>query len=115
MLYEIWRATAERFGREIALTDAGSGQRWSFRELALQEERLIKSDDLVRFPQGHSVNFVLTLLNAWRHGKLACPLEISQSAPPLENLPTGCIHLTTTSASTGKARVVAFTGQQLLA
>jgi acyl-CoA synthetase (AMP-forming)/AMP-acid ligase II len=93
------------------------------------------------FPQGHSVEFVLQVLRAWRAGAVVCPLEPAQppnskseirnpkeirnskleivsefeirdsslaAAPP-------CVHLKTTSATTGQPRLIAFTASQLAA
>src|SRR5262249_49359271 len=67
------------------------------------------------FPSGIGVSFVLTVLQAWRSGKVVCPLEVGQLTPTLGRLPDGCAHLKTTSASTGAARHVAFTAEQLAA
>lgn len=73
------------------------------------------------FPQGHSPEFIFTLLAAWRDNKIACPLEAGQGGtPPLPNQPDGSlppaiVHLKSTSATGGTARFVAFTGEQLVA
>lgn len=67
------------------------------------------------FPQGNSPEFILTLLAAWRTGRVVCPLEPGQSAPVLPLPPAPVVHLKTTSATTGNARCIAFTDGQLAA
>src|SRR3984957_15710855 len=112
MLYERWRHIARENSREMALHDLASGERCTFAQLAAAAER----GDVARpvaHPQGRE--FVLTLLRAWRDGVVVCPLEAGQTPPVLHALPPGCIHLKTTSATTGAPRVVAFTAEQLAA
>ena len=65
-------------------------------------------------PQGHSPNFIFSLLAAWRTGRIACPLDSSQN-PPQVPPPPDCIHYKWTSASTGAARLIAFDPEQLAA
>jgi acyl-coenzyme A synthetase/AMP-(fatty) acid ligase len=120
MLYEWWRKIAAKRRRETALRDVASGRSWTFGELftAGQEQRT--SPDSAVFPQGPSPEFILHLLAGWRDNKIVCPLETGQSPPVLESpiskfkseIP-GCIHLKTTSATGGAARLVAFTAEQL--
>jgi long-chain acyl-CoA synthetase len=115
MLYRRWQKIAREYARETALFDFTVGRRWTFAELAGIAEKLPEPSVPVVFPQGHNGGFVLELLRAWRWGKAACPLETGQAAPKLRLPPEGCAHLKMTSATTGSARVVAFTGPQLAA
>lgn len=115
MLYERWCRIAEERRNEIALHDLASGRRWSFGELRdAGEARAIGTDSFV-FPQGHSPEFILDLLAAWQLGRVVCPLEPGQSPPQVPMPPHPCVHLKTTSATTGSPRLVAFTAAQLAA
>lgn len=110
MLYEHWREIAAEYRNEIALHDAATGECWTFSQLAKASEK-IEVSDAVAFPQGH--DFILTLLAAWRTGKIACPLEGGQTPLDLGEVLPKCDHLKTTSATTGASRLIAFSGQQL--
>jgi acyl-CoA synthetase (AMP-forming)/AMP-acid ligase II len=66
-------------------------------------------------PQGHSPEFIFSLLSAWRSGKIACPLEPGQALPEFAPPPKDCAHLKWTSGTTDTARLVAFTAEQLAA
>jgi long-chain acyl-CoA synthetase len=112
MLYERWRQIADEQRNEIALIDLGRDERWTFSQLAAAAEK-DPVDGPIIFPQGE--DFILTLLRGWRAGRVICPLEKDQVAPQFDELPPGCLHLKLTSATTGAARVVAFTGEQLAA
>jgi acyl-CoA synthetase (AMP-forming)/AMP-acid ligase II len=114
MLYEHWRKIAGQHRNEIGLRDLASGQRWTFGELCCRGESHPGDGDFI-FPQGHSPEFILRLLAAWRENKIACPLEPGQSPPKLSSAPKNCIHFKTTSATAGAARFVAFTAEQLIA
>ena len=115
MLYERWRQVAGERKNEFALRDLASGEQWSFSELAHAAESTAASHASLVHPQGHSAAFILAVLQAWRSGLVVCPLEPGQAPPSVPLPPTSCIHLKTTSATTGAARVVAFTGAQLAA
>lgn len=116
MLYERWREVAASAGNEVALRDLASGRSWTFQQLAARTEGPPASPDRAVFPRGIAADFVLAVLNAWRHGQLVCPLEADQSLPPpLRDLPRGTVHLKTTSASAGPPRLVAFSAAQLAA
>jgi acyl-CoA synthetase (AMP-forming)/AMP-acid ligase II len=78
-------------------------------------ERTEAPADTILFPQGISADFVFTVLRAWRAGKVTCPLEAGQTAPGFTRLPSGSVHLKTTSATTGVPRLIAFTAEQLAA
>jgi long-chain acyl-CoA synthetase len=112
MLYQRWRETARQHAHELALHDLGRGQHWTFSQLAAQTETR-RATGSVAFPQGG--DFIFMLLRAWRAGQIVCPLEPDQSPSVIIKPPAGIVHLKTTSATTGAARFVAFTGGQLAA
>ncbi|MDB6017543.1 MAG: AMP-dependent synthetase and ligase [Pedosphaera sp.] len=112
MLYERWRQIAQEHRNEIALQHAARGERWTFAQLSAATEAGSELGPVV-FPQGR--DFIFTLLRAWRSGQIVCPLEPGQLPPPQNQFPAGCAHLKITSATTGEARLVAFTGEQLAA
>jgi acyl-coenzyme A synthetase/AMP-(fatty) acid ligase len=115
MLYERWRKIAGEQRNAIALRDTASGRRWTFGELLVAGETRTVGPAGTAFPQGHSPEFILDLLAAWRENKMACPLESGQTPPQIPIPPVGCVHLKCTSATTGAARVIAFTAEQLAA
>ena len=114
MLYDRWRDTARDFADEIALHDLPSGRRWTFAELdAAAQPR--HTDDTVVFPRGNDAAFIISVLSAWRHGQITCPLEGNQLAPEFPRPASNIAHLKMTSATTGAPKLVAFTGEQLAA
>jgi len=115
MLYERWCAVARERREETALTDLASDRRWTFEELARLTEVADAAAPPVIFPQGHGPEFVFAVLRAWRAHAVVCPLEPGQAPPPVPLPPPPCVHLKTTSATTGAPRLVAFTGPQLAA
>lgn len=122
MLYDRWRQIARTFPNEFALGDLNSGRKWTFRELAAESEHRARispgreGDSQIRFPQGNSAEFIFAILDAWRDGKAVCPLEVGQQEPVIAQIPQpGIVHLKTTSATTGAARLIAFTADQLAA
>jgi len=116
MLYDQWLQIARDRRREIALIDRDSGIRWTFSDLATAAEAGGASRDRVVFPQRPDAEFVLTVLRAWRSGQVVCPLEFGQEVPRFaDRIPEAIVHLKTTSATTGRARYVAFRPQQLMA
>lgn len=122
MLYKRWRKIATERRNETALRDFASGRRWTFAELfAAGESRAVAAEKIV-FPKGHSPEFVLDLLAAWREDKIVCPLEPGQPPPIAESQVSHLkfefpkrAHLKTTSATGGAARLAAFTEEQLAA
>jgi acyl-CoA synthetase (AMP-forming)/AMP-acid ligase II len=115
MLYEQWRKTASARRDETALRDLASGRRWTFGELALEAENGEPAAGPVVFPQGVGVEFILAVLRGWRLNKVVCPLEACQPPPPMATPPGNCVHIKSTSATAGAARLVAFTAEQLSA
>lgn len=128
MLYERWRKISAECQDETALSDVASGRRWTFAELFVAGENWSGTSGTVPtgaravvLPQGHSPEFIFTLLAAWRENKIACPLEAGQGAAafparlPISGLPPSIVHLKSTSATGGMARFVAFTAEQLMA
>jgi len=115
MLYQRWRDLASARRDDFALRDVALGRRWTFGELfAAGELRNVGRAEIV-FPQGNTPEFILELLAGWREGKINCPLEPGQSPPQAPLPPAPCVHLKLTSATTGAARLVAFTAEQLAA
>jgi len=114
MLYEHWQLISRTHQTEKALWDFSSGQSWTFAELEREGEK--SPADGVTTPIGMTPEFVFSVLRAWRAGRVVCPLEAGQSMPAFSSaLPTNAVHLKTTSATTGKARLVYLTGAQLKA
>jgi acyl-CoA synthetase (AMP-forming)/AMP-acid ligase II len=115
MLYERWRQVAQQHGNETALRDFGSQRQWTFSRLSRAAETWPSRRAPLVCPQGHSAEFILDVLAAWRAGEVVCPLEPYERPPGVPLPPKDCCHLKTTSATTGTARVVAFRGEQLAA
>jgi acyl-CoA synthetase (AMP-forming)/AMP-acid ligase II len=112
MLYERWRQIAREHANELAVFD---GQRITFNELAESVDRAAAPEDEIIFPQGHGVEFVRAVLLAWKHGRVAFPVEAGQAPPTIGKLPEGCAHLKITSATTGPPRMIVFREEQLFA
>ena len=113
-LYDRWIATVEKFANELALVDFASARRWTFAQLdALSKSP--QSKERVVFASGQNAEFIFTILRAWRTGQTVCPLEFSQLPPLLDEVPERFAHLKLTSASTGAAKCIAFTAEQLAA
>jgi len=114
MLYERWRKVAATRRDDLALYDIASGRRWTFAELfaAVMRARPSQAKWFFRRP---FTRFVLDLVAGWREGKVACPIEAGQMPSQVSPPPSPCVHLKLTSATTGSARLVAFTADQLAA
>ena len=115
MLYELWRNLADSRRNELALWDASSGRRWTFGQLWTDGERRSLGGAPVIFPSGHSPEFILDLLAAWRGKRIVCPLEPGQSPPDFPPPPRCCVHLKCTSGTAGGSRMAALTAAQLAA
>ena len=115
MLYERWQKVVEEKRNEIALRDLASNRSWTFSQLNNESDRPLPGNPAIIFPQGNSAEFIVAVLQAWRHGAVVCPLE-TQQQPPSVPLPVApCCHLKITPAGTGARRTVAFTAEQLSA
>src|SRR5512146_1311549 len=109
MLYERWRRVAQDNRNEVALREAATNRHWTFGELATLAERPLASGQGMVYPQGNAADFIFAVLQAWRWGAVVCPLELDHQPPPVAMPPAGCCHLKLTSATTGSARLIAFT------
>jgi acyl-coenzyme A synthetase/AMP-(fatty) acid ligase len=113
MLYEAWLKTVQLHRNEVALIEGG--RKWSFAQLAADADAAPPLPSIV-YPTGISSRFVLEVLQAWRHNRVVCPLDATQQPVQLaESLPHGCVHLKSSSGSTGEPRYIAFTAEQLQA
>jgi len=115
MLYACWRQTARDHHDRLAFRDLRDGATWTFGQLDSLVEAGSGHGAAVAFPQGHTARFVIDVLLAWKQNVVVCPLEHAQPAPALGKLPPTIAHLKITSATTGPARVIAFTAAQLKA
>jgi long-chain acyl-CoA synthetase len=115
MLYRRWREISSAYHSNVALWELESGRQWTFSALAEAAASGVGAPGPVVFPQGRSSDFILAVVRAWQQGQVVCPLEIGQSTPPVAEVPPGIVHLKTTSATTGRARLVALTAAQLMA
>lgn len=118
MLEDRWRECVATHANEIALHETASGRSWTFRQLADaadSEPAPPSGSEPILFPSGHGVEFILTLLRAWRAGRPVCPVESGQLVPELPAPPGSIVHLKTTSGTTGRPRCIAFTASQLAA
>src|SRR5437016_4877121 len=115
MLYERWRQIAQEHRSEMALREIRSGQQWTFEQLMAQSDRAERSDVPMVVAEGMTPEFVFAVLRAWRADRVSVPLELGQKPISVAELPSGIVHLKTTSATTGEPRAVAFTASQLMA
>ena len=115
MLYERWQQIAQDRRNEAALYEVASGRTWTFGQLAQTTDTPLCDSPGLVCPQGHSAEFILAVLRAWRAHAAVCPLEPLERPPPVELPPTPCRHLKTTSATTSAPKTIAFTDSQLAA
>ncbi len=115
MVYDHWQTVMQEFGGQIALTDLGANQSWTFRELDTEARAWPQGKEAVLFPTGNSVGFIISVLCAWRHDRVVCPQEINDPPPSLTELPSSCRLIKTTSATTGAPRCVLFNQNQMVA
>jgi acyl-coenzyme A synthetase/AMP-(fatty) acid ligase len=115
MLYQRWQCIARERADRFALADLGTNRQWTFAELDKAAGQEAGGPAGIRFPQGGSMDFILAVLRTWRDGAVVCPLESGQTEPAVSNPTKQIVHLKTTSATTGAARLVAFTAEQLAA
>lgn len=115
MLYKCWHRTAIARRNEMALHELSTDRRWTFGQLLAAGESQPVPEGRFVCPQGHSADFVIALLAAWRTEKIVCPLEPGQVPPGFPEPPKNCAHLKLTSGTTAAARLVAFGAEQLAA
>lgn len=115
MLYERWQKITRDRRTEVALRDLASGQSWTFAQLDRAAETNLPGRLAMVCPQGHSPEFIFSVLRAWRCGAVVCPIEPHERPPSVPPPPPPCCHLKITSATTGAPRTIAFTGEQLAA
>ena len=120
MLYDRWRKVVRDFSNEIALRDLASGQHWTFAQLdsiaaGSLSHPMGEGQGEGVFPQGPAIDFITAILRGWKSGAIVCPLEAGQDRPQFPPPSKSIAHLKITSASTGPARLVAFTADQLAA
>jgi long-chain acyl-CoA synthetase len=117
MLYDRWCRIARAHSSRLALFEVVGERRWTFAELFAAAQGGPEPGDPIAFPQGISADFIISVLRAWRSSRVVCPLESGQRRPETAGiaLPAGIVHLKMTSATTGTARLVAFTSSQLMA
>ena len=115
MLYDAWQKVIQHRGDEVALRDLASGQSWTFAQMDREAQTPLPDKSVMVFPQGHSPDFIFTVLRAWRRGRVVCPLEAHHRPLTVPLPPPPCCHLKTTPATTGVPRAVAFTESQLIA
>lgn len=115
MLYDRWREVAKARGDQIALRDLSDGRGWTFAQMLTVSDGASQPEGGWVCPKGNGPEFVFEVLRGWRFGRVVCPLEEMDVAPSGPTPPANIAHVKRTSATTGAARFVAFTGEQLAA
>ncbi len=114
-LYRRWLSIAEKHAGDLALVDFASGARWSFAELRRAIEVNECPREQIVYPSGQNAGFIFSVLTSWRADRIVCPLEAGQRPPEIREVHPRCAHLKLSSASTGPAKCILFTPQQLAA
>lgn len=115
MLEQRWRETVARWGNAVAVRDLATGETWTFARLAAVADAGAAPSGPMVFPSGNNVGFLLTVLRAWRAGRVLCPLEPGQAVPSVAPPPDGTALLKLTSGTSATARWVRFTADQMVA
>jgi acyl-coenzyme A synthetase/AMP-(fatty) acid ligase len=116
MLYERWLETVRAAPHRRALWEGAADRNWTFAELAAAAAGTPAGEGPCLFANASGSAFILSILAGWREGKVVVPLEPGQPQPEIFGMPgKKIIHLKSTSASTGKARMISFTAEQLVA
>ncbi len=116
MLDARWRQIVAPTPHALALREGAGGRTWTFAELAAAADAgSLPTATGPVFPTGHGLEFILTVLRAWRAKRPVCPLETGQPAPAFTEPPPGIAQLKLTSGTTGAIKCVAFTATQLAA
>ena len=66
MLYERWQKVIQDRRNEVALRDLASGRSWTFAQMDREAETPLPGEPAIVFPNGHSPEFIFTVLRAWR-------------------------------------------------
>ncbi len=113
--FERWNAVVAAQGDRTAVTDAATGEAWSFSQLAALG-RDAPDVPPVLLTGATGLAFLIDVLRAWRCGSVLVPDDAGGLAVPSPAvLPEQTCHLKVTSGSTGTRRMVAFTAEQLAA
>src|SRR4051812_20666544 len=115
MLYDRWREVARERGSELALRDVREGRSWTFAQLWEAGDRASDPGAQWVCPKGNGSEFIFEVLRGWKFQRAICPLEELDAAPNLPLPPKEIAHVKKTSATTGAARFVTFTAEQLAA
>jgi long-chain acyl-CoA synthetase len=115
MLYDRWRDVARTHGSELALEDLSDGRAWTFAQLFAAGDGAGDAGAAWVCPKGNGSEFIFEVLRGWRHQRVVCPLEEIDASPTAPLPPENIAHVKRTSATTGAARYVTFTGEQLAA
>src|SRR5262245_12240928 len=115
MLYDRWREVARARRSELALKDLSDGRSWTFGQLLEAGETRSDPGATWVCPKGNGIEVMLEVVLGWRDQGVVCPLEESDTPPACELPSRGIAHVKRTSATTGAARLITFTGEQLAA
>lgn len=117
-LFDEWRKTAAAFGPLTALIDVASGRQWTFYGLAAELEALppAPAGQPLAVSAAGGPAFVLETLRAWRDRVPLVPLDSGGRLPDrLDGLPEWCVHVKSTSGSTGEPKIILFRPEQVAA
>ena len=81
MLYEQWHDTAGCPAQRSGVARSGLRPSLDLRAIVRRRRILAGGAGEIICPQGHSPEFIFSLLSAWRSGKTVCPLEAGQTLP----------------------------------
>ena len=113
MLFSRWQETVSRFRHAPAVFE--SGRTLTFGDLAGRLATLPTAASTV-IARGSVADVAIAVLQAWRDGQAALPLEASAAIPGLPaDLPAETAHLKLTPGIEGKPRAVFFTADQIAA
>jgi len=115
MLYEQWLRTLDSHADRLALYDRAGGRTWSFSDLHRETLSAPSGASRIVYPSGRDAGFVLEVLRGWRAGRVVCPLESGQQAPVSTKDVDRFAHLKLTSSTTGPARMIGLSGDQMAA
>jgi long-chain acyl-CoA synthetase len=115
MLYPRWLETSKCFAKQPALFDGGSGEVWTFSELAARAAAAPRAEGPV-FARSGSAEFFVSILRAWRDGQAVIPVERAGSEPVLHAAPPeGTLLVKHTPGAAGIPRGIFFDAAQIAA